>query len=135
MFVSETDYLHIWVDEDVQLMYSEWLRSASSEEYRQGNKRLLAVQQKYSLPFWIADSARLGDISAEDLEWTVKELTPRVIGANIKKLARVSGEDRISYNKFEHFVEKMSRLGFGDMEVRQFTSYKEAADWIGEIYS
>lgn len=129
----EYEYLHIWVDQDVHLMHSEWLRNVTSEEYRQGNTALIELLQKYDVSFWIADSAKLGDISMEDQLWTLQELVPKVVSSGISKLARLSGEDRVSFNKFKDFMEKASETGFGNLEVRQFVSYKEAADWIGDI--
>ena len=135
MIEFENDYLHVWIDRSIDLMHSEWLRNVSSEEYKQGNATLLKLLEKYDIKFWIADSAKLGDISLEDQEWSMLTLVPQIAGSGIKKLARIAGGDRVSYNKFETFAEKAAALYVGDMEVRQFLSYKEAADWVGEIHT
>ncbi|WP_439882639.1 hypothetical protein ACSX1A_05600 [Pontibacter sp. MBLB2868] len=129
----ENEYLHIWIDHDVHLMHSEWLSKVSSEQYRHGNNILTDMLLKNNIKFWIADSAKLGDISVEDEVWTIQEVVPKIIASGISKLARLSGEDKISFNKFKDFMEKASPTGLGELEVRQYMSYKEAADWIGEI--
>lgn len=133
MIDFETDYLRVWVDQEVQLMHSEWLRRVSSEEYRKGNLLLLDMLRTHGTIYWIADSAKLGEISTEDQLWTLQEAVPQIISLNLRKLARLSGDDNVSFNKFENFVKKVGGSDLGDLEVRQYITYKEAADWIAGI--
>ncbi|WP_299708024.1 hypothetical protein [uncultured Pontibacter sp.] len=135
MIEFENSYLQVWVDQDLHLMHSEWLRNVTSDEYRQGNILLTEMLHQHAIRHWIADSASLGEICPEDVVWTIQELAPRIIYSPVLKIARVSGEDRISYVKFKEFMEKASINAAGSLEVRQFISYKEAADWIGQITS
>ena len=114
-------------------MYSDWLCMVTSEEYREGNLLLLDLLLKKGIKSWIADSSRLGDISEEDQLWTLQHFVPAISQTNLTKLARISGEDTGSHAKFEHFVERVKPVHIGDIQVKQFMNYKEAADWIGEI--
>ncbi|MBC5773944.1 hypothetical protein H8S95_07705 [Pontibacter sp. KCTC 32443] len=133
MFEFENNYLLLWVDKTIHLMYSDWLRPVTSEEYKEGNKILLQQLREKEVENWIADSSKLGDISKEDEKWTLKELVPKLANTNLLKLARIGGEDTGSHAKFEQFVKRADPIYIGNIQVRQFTTYKEAADWVGEI--
>ncbi|MEJ8758121.1 hypothetical protein WG947_14000 [Pontibacter sp. H259] len=133
MFEFENGYMLLWVDESIGLMFSEWKCPVTSQEYREGNELLLAMLVDKNIQNWIADSSRLGDISMEDQHWTLHELIPALARTNLTKLARVSGEDTSSHAKFEQFALRAEPMYIGRIQVRQFITYKEAADWIGEI--
>ena len=133
MFEFENGYLLLWVDESIHLMYSDWLRPVSTEEYREGNELLLTQLRERIIHNWIADSSKLGDISQEDEKWTLQELVPALASSNLQKLARIGGEDTGSHAKFEQFVKRAEPIYIGNIQVRQFVTYKEAADWVGEI--
>mgnify|MGYP005749258141 FL=1 len=133
MIFLERDYLRVWVDRSIKLMYSEWRRPVSSEEYRDGNTLLLEHLQNYGVVNWIADSAHLGDITVEDENWTLQHLVPGFTQTLLQKIARVSGHDNSSHTKFENFARRAEDLYIGPIQVRQFITYKEAADWIGDI--
>ena len=133
MIEFENSYLQFWIDQELHLMHSEWLQNVTSKEYRQGNTLLADMLHQHNILHWIADSAYLGEIYPEDVVWTIQELAPRIVSSPVQKIAHVSGEDKISYVKFKEFMEKASINVAGSLEVRQFISYKEAADWIGQI--
>lgn len=133
MFEFENTYLSFWVDESIGLMYSTWLRRVSSEEYREGNSILVQQLHEKQVKHWIADSSDLGDISAEDQAWTLQQFIPLLPQTSLVKLARLSGEDTASHAKFEQFVKRAEPIYIGDIQVKQFMSYKEAADWVGDV--
>ena len=135
MVEFENSYLQVWIDPELHLLYSEWLRNVTSDEYRQGNTLLADMLHQHDIRHWIADSAYLGEICPDDVVWTIQDLAPRIISSSVLKIARISGEDRVSYVKFKEFMEKASIGAEGSLEVRQYMSYKEAADWIGQITS
>ena len=133
MFEFENGYLLLWVDENIHLMYSDWKCPVTSQQYREGNELLLKLLHEKEVQNWIADSSRLGDISDEDQHWTLNSLIPAIAESNLFKLARISGEDNSSHAKFEQFALRAEPIYIGKIQVRQFITYKEAADWIGEI--
>ncbi|GAB3203758.1 hypothetical protein ABID22_002031 [Pontibacter aydingkolensis] len=133
MVEIEKDYLRGWVDRSIMLMYSEWLRPVNSIEYREGSQQLLYLLQQYEVLNWISDSEKLGDITVVDEQWTLMHIVPAMTQTTLLKVARVSGEDKSSYSKFENFVIRAEEIHIGNIMVRQFVTYKEAADWIGEI--
>lgn len=133
MILLDNDYLRVWIDESILLMYSEWLRPVSSQEYRDGNMLLLQKLQNHNVKSWIADSAKLGDISIEDEKWTLEALVPAFTQSSLHKVARLSGSNNSNHSKFENFAKRAEDFYIGSIQVRQFISYKEAADWIGGI--
>ena len=133
MVVIEQDYLRIIIDRSIKLMYSEWLRPVNSEEYRAGNLLLLHQLGEYGILNWISDSEGLGDINADDEQWTLAELIPGMAQSSLLKVARISGYDKANYTKFEEFAKRAEDIYIGHILVRQFMTYKEAADWVGEI--
>ncbi|MBC5995050.1 hypothetical protein [Pontibacter cellulosilyticus] len=133
MVVLEKDYLRIIIDRSIKLMYSEWLRPVNSEEYRAGNLLLLQQLNEYGILNWIADSEVLGNIDTADEQWTLAELIPGIVQSSLSKIARISGYDKANYTKFEEFAKRAEDIYIGQILVRQFMTYKEAADWIGEI--
>lgn len=135
MVEFESDYLHIWIDEEINLMHSEWLRVVSSDEYRLGNCTFLTLLKKYSVKYWVVESSKLGDISEEDEKWTLTTLGPKIVQSGVIKLARVGDEKQVSYNKFNTFSEKAPAIHMGKVEIRHFPTFKEAADWMGSIRS
>lgn len=133
MFEFENNYLLLWVDTTIRLMYSDWLRPVTSEEYREGNELLISQLHERNIENWIADSSKLGDISQDDEQWTLQEFVPALARTKLLKLARVGGEDTGSHAKFEQFAKRAEPIYIGNIQVRQFVTYKEAADWVGEI--
>ncbi len=133
MIEFENAYLRLWVDNDLNLLYSEWQRPVSSQEYREGNLLLLQTLSENSVQNWIADSERLGDVSLEDQQWTLQELTPKFAQTKLTKLARIGGEDTGSHARFEQFMNKVEPIYIGNIQIRQFVTYKGAADWIGDV--
>ncbi|MEJ8801546.1 hypothetical protein [Pontibacter sp. H249] len=133
MVEIEKEYLRVWIDRSIKLMFSEWFHPVNSEEYRVGNQLLLDLLNEYKVVNWIADSALLGEISVEDEQWTFTYLIPAMTDSALEKVARVSGADKVSFSKFEKFAQQAEESYIGKIVVRQFETYKEAADWIADI--
>jgi hypothetical protein len=134
VFEYENQYLHLWIDESIGLMHSEWLCRAQSEEYKEGSRLILQLLQEKNVRYWIADSSLLGELRPEDELWVLRELIPGLLQLPIRKFARISGENKASYVKFDCFLQRAEQLKLEtNLQVRQFTSYMEAADWIGDI--
>src|SRR5688572_18506382 len=88
----DNDFIHVFIDEGICFMISEWKRNVSSEEYRNGHLTFISMLKKYNITHWIVDSTNLGEITVEDEEWFLNELIPKVLQTGVKKVARVSGE-------------------------------------------
>lgn len=133
MLDFESSNVRIWIDRSISLMYAEWLRPASSDEYIEANGMLLDLLNEHSVKYCIVDSSKLGDINPDAEQWTLEHFIPAIIATKLQKMARVSGEDKASMAKFEQFATRAEPMYLGNIQVRQFITYKEALDWIGDV--
>jgi len=125
------DYLHLIIDEENRLMYSEWLRKPSSDEYREAMHVLTRYVRDKGVEFWIQDTNRLGEVPAEDLAVVLHDLIPRLASSSLKKLARIAPDDR----NLATFMEMAARMKVklnSAIEMQQFKTYREAAEWLND---
>jgi hypothetical protein len=87
-------YLHLVVDESIKLLYSEWLRHPSSQEYRQAAIIFAGCLQEKGIAYWIQDTNNLGDVPVEDLQYVLQELVPVAAASGLQKLARITTDDK-----------------------------------------
>ena len=122
-------YLHLIVDEEARLLYSEWVRRPTSSEYRQAASIFAAYLQGKGIAFWIQDTSRLGEVSAEELRAVLQELVPAAISSPLKKLARITSDEK-NMAAFLELARKEKAGLSTDIEVQQFKTYREAAEWV-----
>ena len=132
--MHRSDYLHVWVDEQLRLMYSEWLRPVSSQEYRAGCLLLASLLQENGIIYWIAESSVVSNIIKQDQEWASKTLIPLFAASSVKKIARINASTIATYVQEETGPDNTSSIPEGSLEFRQFWSYKEAADWVAGLW-
>ncbi|MFD2247725.1 hypothetical protein [Pontibacter ruber] len=83
------DYLLYLVDANKQLLYSKWLRSVSSDEYREGMSLLCEVLQKHNLCLWLHNNKHLTQLDVQEQRWVTEELGLLLVGSNLKYLASI----------------------------------------------
>jgi hypothetical protein len=125
-------YLHVVVDKGARLLYSEWTRQPTSDEYREAASIFARFLQEEEILYWIQDVTNLQDISVVDLHWVLEVLVPIASQSTLRKLARITcnNNNMQLFKKMAH--EAQTELN-ADIEVRQFKSYREAAEWIEGI--
>lgn len=131
-YVYRNKYLRAWVDENLLLLYSEWLRSVSSEEYRAGTLALAGIIQEKGIKYWISEASMLGDISHDDQLWVVNTLTPMLSVSAIRKIARINSSNIATFLGVETAAELLGS-SMQLPEMQQFWSFKDAADWMAGI--
>jgi hypothetical protein len=123
------DYLHLIIDEKARLMYSEWVRKPTSEEYRQAGSIYARFLQEKDIAYWIQDTNLLGEVPAEDLKTLFQLLVPIAAASNLKKLARIT-EDEKNMNTFMELASQSNVQLNAAIKVQNFKTYHEAAEWI-----
>lgn len=123
------DYLHLIIDEKARLMYSEWVRKPTSAEYRQAGSIYARFLQEKDIAYWIQDTNLLGEVPAEDLNTLLNQLVPIAAASNLKKLARITADDVYMNNFMEQARKHTAQLNLA-IEVQNFKTYREAAEWI-----
>lgn len=122
-------YLHLIVDEQARLLYSEWVRPPSSEEYRQASAIFAGYLQRGAIACWIQDANCLGEVPEEDLRAVLRELVPAAMASPLRKLARVTSDEGNMATFLELARQEKARRGTA-IEVRQFRTYREATEWV-----
>jgi hypothetical protein len=131
MYEFENDCLHLMIDEEARLMYSEWLRKPTSEEYREAMRIVAGYLRDKNVEFWIQDTNRLGEVPVEDLAVIVHDLVPALSSSSLKKLARITSDDK----NLAAFMEMAARMKVKlnkAIEIQQFKTYREAAEWLND---
>ncbi|MCC9169095.1 hypothetical protein [Pontibacter harenae] len=129
MHEFQNAYLHLVVDEATRLLYSEWVQRPNSEEYREAASIFAAYLRERDIKFWIQDTNRLGEVPAQNLKEALQMLVPVAVASGLKKLARITTDDRSMAAFMALASESKAQLKAG-IEVRQFRTYREAAEWI-----
>ncbi|GAA4431716.1 hypothetical protein GCM10023188_19530 [Pontibacter saemangeumensis] len=122
-------YLHLIVDEGARLLYSEWVRRPSREEYREAATIFAGYLRDSGIAFWIQDTGRLGEVPVEDLKVVLNELVPVAASSCLRKVARITSDEKNMATFLELARQEKARLS-ADIEVQQFKTYREAAEWV-----
>ena len=122
-------YLHLMVDEGARLLYSEWVRKPTDAEYREAACIFADLLQSKGIAYWIKDACRLKKVTDEELKWVLHRLLPIAASSPLKRLARIS-KDEADRARFMNFVGDAQLELSTSIEVRQFKTYREAAEWI-----
>ncbi|MFD3001645.1 hypothetical protein ACFS7Z_14835 [Pontibacter toksunensis] len=133
MFELKKVYLHLWIDLHVKLMYTEWLREPAAEEYREGCELFVMLVREHGVECWIAESRKLVGMPIHVQSPVLLQLAPSLVGSSLKKLARIIDTDLQSIAMFEDISNGLKESHQSTIELEQFISFEDAADWIGMI--
>jgi len=123
-------YLHLYVDTDVKLMYTDWLSLPSSAEYREAAALFVQNLQVYAVENWVMDSNRLAGFSLAEQRQVIAQLAPTIAASSLKKVARIISQDIHNRAMFEEMVKDLKNKHQAQVEIKQFWTYNEAAHWI-----
>lgn len=133
MYEFRNSYLHVVVDEAVKLMYSEWVRKPTREEYREAAAIIAGCIRDNGIECWIQGTDNLGAVSSSDLKWVMKEILPAAASSALKKIARITSDDK-SMTVFMGLASQAQTEHSTAIRVQQFKTYREAADWIADRF-
>ncbi len=125
------DYLLIEYEEEEASAIMCWEESPSSEQYREGNEKVLEVLEKDESSTLLIDLKALNIImSLPDQVWTAKDWLPRVLEKNVKKLALVIPSSFVTQIAIKSIY---GALPQEEVELGFFDELDEAKSWITEI--
>jgi hypothetical protein len=81
------------------------------------------------IAFWIQDTNHLGEVPVEELKAVLQELVPVAISSPLRKVARITSDEKNMATFLELARQEKARLS-ADIEVQQFKTYREAAEWV-----
>ncbi|MFT2009304.1 hypothetical protein ACMA1I_11570 [Pontibacter sp. 13R65] len=132
VYEFSNSYLHLIVDEDNKLLYSEWTRQPTGQEYRDAASVFAVFLQESKILYWIQDTSNIGAVTLEDMKWVMDVLIPVASHSALRKLARITCHTP-NIEQFKELAHQSIKPFQSDIEVRHFKSYRDAADWIEGI--
>lgn len=127
-------YLQIWVDNSINLMYSEWLRRPTKEEYKEGIQLLVKYLYEHTVEFWIMESNSLVGMPLLEARLIISKAACMFLScSSLKKVARIMNNDLANVLMFEETVNESKLLYRSSVEFEWFNSFKDAVDWIGMV--
>ncbi|GAB3536719.1 hypothetical protein GCM10027443_27760 [Pontibacter brevis] len=129
----ENKCFHLWIDLNVKLMYTEWILMPAATEYREAGELFVKLVRDYAVECWIADSKKLAGFPIHLQKPVLQQLAPALAGGSLKKLARIIEKDTQSGLLFESISNNLKENHKSVIEVEQFITFEDAADWVGMI--
>lgn len=128
MIYKEFPFLKVEVEEKDATIIMTWNGAFTSAQYREATRACLAAVQQFGLKNWLADTRLIGQIPAEDHEWTNENVLVPVSDAGVRKVAIVIPEDVYNHLAISAIMVKgKSRFKF---ESRYFVYKNEALEWF-----
>jgi len=126
-------YLHLWVDMNINLMYTEWLTLPTVMEYQDAGALFVRCLQEYKVEYWLMESDRLIRLPFAEQIQVIQKIAPAVAASSLKKVARIISEKEDNRAMFEKTVQELKNKYQSKVKVNQFTSFNEATNWITMI--
>lgn len=133
MVFYESCFLNMWVDSEIHLMYSEWLRLPTRQEYQEGVKKSEELLSQYQVYYWIMDSTNLANMPIEEQKDTLLYMAQVMASSTLRKIARIIPKDNHVISFFEETIHAAKARANSSLEIDRFQTYKAAADWIGKV--
>lgn len=133
IFELEKVSFRLWIDLDLKLMYTEWILKPSAEEYREACVLFVKLVKEHAVECWIADSKQLSGLPTQVQKPVLQKFAPALADGSLKKLARIIDKDSESIFMFENISHNLKENYKSVIEVEQFITFEDAADWVGMI--
>jgi hypothetical protein len=125
------DYLLIEYEEEGACAVMRWGESPSSEQYREGNEKVLEALEQGDSPSILIDLKDLNIImSLSDQVWTAKEWLPKVLEKKIAKLAIVTPQSFVTQIAIKSIYGALPQQ---DVNLGFFEDFEEAINWVQEV--
>ncbi|WP_162054302.1 hypothetical protein [Pontibacter pamirensis] len=133
IFEVERANFRLWIDFDVKLMYTEWKLKPSAAEYQEVCDLCVKLIKSHAVECWIADSKLLTGFPTQVQKPILYQVALSLLGSSLKKIARIIEKDSESIIMFENISSRLKETHTSAIEVEQFITFEDAADWIGTI--
>jgi len=125
------DFLKIEYDKSCSCAIMHWGASPTTEQYREGNEKVLEALQIDQNPSLLIDLRALNIMmSLSDQVWTAKEWMNRVMEQAIGKLAIVVPESFVSQIAVKSIY---GGLAQENLELAFFDAHDQAKEWVGGV--
>lgn len=126
---TNTKYLTINNDTANGIVHLEWLTAPTPTELREGLNAGLEAVKKNKVSKWIGDVQHMGAIDPADQQWINTEWFPQLLGAGIKRMAVIVGNDIFNQMSVEDIMSNVESVGFVS---QYFPDTASATKWLIE---
>jgi hypothetical protein len=124
--ILETDYAQVTLDQETDILKLVWKGDCKSDTYRFVYNNILAVIEKTSIKYYIADIRKLTMVAPSDRIWLQTEVIPKIFASGIKKIAAVVAGDVYLQRHIAHVNKSISNES---QPIKQFGNLDEAIRW------
>lgn len=122
----ETNYIKIEWDNVNNLVYSNWLKNPSLEEYKIGLNKAIELITKKNAKFWLADTINLGIVPKESQAWILEFWTPLYKKSPICKTAMIIPKLVLAKMSIDMMLTKSKN----EAENKYFDNDADAIKWL-----
>ena len=131
MVCFDSEYLHVELYEEPDVLVTQWYGKCTSQQYREALLRFNSYVRLYNVPYAIADRRLLPPVSKEDMEWTLTEYLQLFVQLPLKRFAVLNSFDENAAEHLNRFLnDKRYPVPF---EVQAFEDLTSAYDWLVSV--
>jgi len=128
--LSAAPYLRILLHEQTQVLETEWLDFANSQQLRSSLLEALRLGRQHHVRGWIGNNTKMRTIRPTDQDWMNLEWFPEFSKLKINRLAVVVSNDALNQMGIDNILTRAS--SHVPFDTRYFASVEEARRWAGE---
>lgn len=128
----ESDFYKIEVDQENDLLRSEWLRPVTKEEMITGGTRLFESLRDTGITRAIANAQRLVMLDTATKEWMSTQFFSLLSQTKLQKLARVLPSSLFSRLALEAVATRADANHVSRFVYKNFVTQQEALNWLND---
>jgi hypothetical protein len=126
--LAQYPFLNLYLHEGpTKALEAQWQGFVTSAVFRQAIAEALGLAREHRITGWVADDRLLGPVRPADMEWIATEIMPELVGAGLRRLARIEAEDPLN----QLLIKQMHSAAHerASFEQRLFTDVAQARAW------
>ena len=128
MLIEDKAHCTIEYDPTLKCVIQTWKGFAGSQKFRASLLKTLEVFETQEATSIINNTQHSKVVAAEDLDWSAREIDPKLIECGLRKIALIVPQDRFTRHSLAHF-----RQNSGEhFVIQHFADLDEAKAWIAE---
>jgi hypothetical protein len=131
MVCFDSEYLHVELYENPNVLVTQWYSKCTSQQYREALLRFISYVKQYNVQYAIADRRLLPALPDEDIEWTLNTFLEIFYQLPLKRFAALNSFDEAAEDyTYRFFNDKRYPVPF---EVQIFDDLNSAYDWLVSV--
>ncbi len=130
--VYQDDNIRVGLDKSLSFIYIEWLKHATSTEFRALFQKVADIAIENKVKFWLSDARLTHYLEFSDQNWLIQQILPLISQSSLEKFARVSTKEgfaMMDISRVYASIEKLYGLN-SKPEFDFFFSIDAALAWL-----